>query len=86
MYNVDPETEGEHVIIGPPRNIAEEDCYSIQARISHTNGGAFDGAPIITTGFKLDIEDLEILNNGGTLTLGFIGEGVPVFILGFKEG
>lgn len=85
MHNVDPKTTGEYVLIGPPAGIAEEDCYSIQARLDQVVGGVFDGAPLITTGYILDEETLESLQKGGILTLGFIGKSVPAFILGVNE-
>lgn len=85
MHNVDPQTQGEYVLIGPPAGVAEEDCYSIQARLDQVVGGVFDGAPLITTGYVLDEKTLASLAKGGILTLGFIGKSVPAFILGVNE-
>lgn len=63
--------------IGPPENIAEEDCGYSMSLLGHVPGGAFDGAPIIRTFFQPTPDELEILNRGGYVELYFISPAMP---------
>jgi len=65
------------LLIGPPENVAEEDCGYSAALVGHVKMGVFDGAAVMRTFFRPTKEELEALNEDGYIELYFIANQMP---------
>lgn len=60
----------------PPKDIAEEDCGTVEALVGTVHGGAFDGITNIRVYWKPDAEDLVRLSAGHEIELQIIAPGL----------
>lgn len=71
--------------MGPPKGVAEEDCYTLEVLQGDISKGVFDGSPFFRSFWKPSEEELKILNDGGVVELNIIGIFPPVSV-GVNDG
>lgn len=68
----------EKVSVGPPENVADEDCGTIEAlRGVYEGNSPFDGATVYRVFYKPDALDLAMLQEGAPIEISFISAVVP---------
>jgi hypothetical protein len=63
--------------MNPPDGVPEDECGTMNVLAGTIEGGVFDGGPVFRTFWKLEDDELEILNNGGYVQLFFYSSQLP---------
>lgn len=72
-------------IVGPPEDISEEECGTIEILMGEYLAGAFDGAPAIASYWKPSSEEIDLLLKGGVVEMVLLLPFVPVMQLNAVE-
>ncbi len=70
-----------------PPDMTDTQCLPIGAFVGEVNSGPCEGVPMIVTAWKPSVEELQLLNEGEAVFIGFLGGTLPPHILGtsFKQ-
>lgn len=61
---------------GPPPDLAESQCMTIQGYVGTIQGGSLDGSTVVVVAWKPTAEEIARINQGQPIYLSFIG-GIP---------
>ena len=71
---------------GPPNDLEESQCFTIDAYQGQVNGGSVDGCQVVVTAWLTQPWELKLLSEGKPLFLSFIGGLPPHFVsMSFEE-
>lgn len=65
---------------GPPSDLEESQCMSIQAHVARVHGGSVDGATVVVVAWKPDAHDIHMLEAGHPIYISMMGGLVPHFL------
>lgn len=73
-------------VFGPPPDLDESQCRSIEAFVGQAQGGSCDGSPLVVVAYKFTKEEAQVLLEGGLLYFTMVGGLAPHYpSLSFRD-